>query len=160
MVEADDNDPKSWRGIHSVGRMEQGLIQFPRLVTSTTSGNLLRYEMQNFAVHVATATDGGGNSLNGLVILDDGVDTTFDISSISGFQLSGWLNFLNTNLEPVTGGNRNAIEIKIIEHTTGVVVETISIYHDLNPTVSWDRYLFSANTGGSVSYTHLTLPTT
>ena len=160
LVEADDNDPKSWRGIHSVGRMEQGLIQFPRLVTSTTSGNLLRYEMQNFAVHVATATDGGGNSLNGLVILDDGVDTTFDISSISGFQLSGWLNFLNTNLEPVTGGNRNAIEIKIIEHTTGVVVETISIYHDLNPTVSWDRYLFSANTGGSSPIVTMTIDPT
>jgi hypothetical protein len=160
LVEADDLDPKSWRGIHSVGRMEQGLVQFPRLVTSTTSGSLVRYEMQNFAVHIATATDGGGDSLNGLVVLDDGVDTTFDISSISGFQLSGWLDFLNTNLEPVTGGNRNAIEIKIIEHTTGAVVETISIYHDLNPTVSWDRYLFSANIGGSSPIVTMTIDPT
>ena len=95
-----------------------------------------------------------------MVILDDGADTTFDISSISGFQLSGWLNFLNTDIEPVTGGNRNALEIKILEHTTGLVVETITIYHDLNPTVSWDRYLFSANIGGSSPIVTMTIDPT
>lgn len=147
LVETDPTDPKAWRGIHSVGRFEDGFVQFPRLMTATSSGNHIRYQLNGAAVHVATATDGLGNSLNGLVILDDGVDTTFSISSISGYQLSGWLNFLDTPLDSATGGNRNAIKIEIIEHTTGAVVEVIHIYHVLNPTVSWDRFLYSNNLG-------------
>ena len=149
LVETDDTDPKSWRGIHSVGRIGNGVIQFPRVLTRTFAGSTIQYDYYNYAVHIATATDGTGNSLNGIVVLDNGADTTFDISSISGFQLSGWMDFLNTPLDPATGGNRNAIEIKLIEHTTGTVVETITIYHDLVPATSWDRYLFSQNLGAS-----------
>lgn len=115
-------------GILHVGSVSAQVVEPPRFVSPSRTGDRIRYVLDNAMTHVS------GTGLSGIVVEEAGGATTFDISSVGGLFLNdgtvavatGGLNdILDPAANPFPNGNR--VTIEILDRVSQTVVEVIVV---------------------------------
>ena len=116
-------------GILHVGSVSTDVVEPPRFISPTRSGDLIRYRLDNAMTHVS------GTGSSGMVVEEvGGLTTTFDITSVGGLFLndgtvavvSGGLNNV-LDPAPVPFPNGNRVVIEILDRVSQTIVETVTI---------------------------------